>query len=65
MTFDPWGLGYTVERGQFFVHYPKRDVTGALAYGPGMAFDHRPEIALYPDSERSALWRAMETRHND
>lgn len=59
MRFDPWGLGYTVERGCLSVHYPRRNEDGSLGYGAGLPFEHAPEMERTPDSERAVLWRSM------
>ena len=56
---DPWGLGYTCRGGQLYVHRPTHDDTGATTFGPGVPFDHRPEMQHDPESRRSRLWRAL------
>jgi hypothetical protein len=62
MRFDSWGLGYTLDRGEFTVHYPRKDkTTGTVTLGAGgtFAFDHRPEIQRNPQGERTKLWLEM------
>lgn len=62
MCFDSWGLGYSLDRGEFTVHYPRKDkATGIVTLGAGgtFAFDHRPEITRNPQSERTRLWLEM------
>lgn len=59
MVFDPWKLGYTVQGGRLYVHYPRRAEDGSLTYGAGVPFDHEPEMRRTPDSERAVLWAAL------
>ena len=64
LLFDSAGLGYSLNRGSIFVHYPKRDESGALVYGAGFNIEPLPpkyftEPQNPATTERVAIWKQL------
>lgn len=55
MIFDSAKLGYTAQgvaaRLRTFVHYPKRDAAGNVAYGAGLEFEFPSWYAVHPPND--------------
>lgn len=52
---DGMGLAYSRQGRQLYVHYPQP----GGEFGAGLAFEHEPELARNPSSDRAQLWLAI------